>query len=846
MREASRVRLAMISVWHPRRLQSTRSAVISASRREIYTFRHAIDLELRATTWRNSLLQLVARSRSLSARSSSSATSSKDPMKQNNDALAKLMRWARQERNRRQKLKDKKGPVNGAIASTASPQTKPQSPRIIRRGTIPDQKNIDGTENSLIQSPLMLSNRVLDERQEPMTKERNRWNEDMLKTLEMIRTASPRSKSSDDLAKTELQTEMFNEKLADKQFSDVCFAKYSLDAVEVPFEAHIYPPVLEHGIDRVLFNPGVHFMQDPRSRVYNFPPELKHIMSVHEFDYDALPEYQISSKDKVLQSIAKENKCKYYGSTSSLTAMLSQFHYLISKWRPPNGMHISHHHDEQLKFTAAASMAASVFLRYMPETRLYAIDSDKSEDSEIILMWLGRSMELQLVTPLQEYENFRRSKSHMLGTEQRKDREAYHYSKCGDFMLRSQQDCMDPRLPNGGTFDLKTRAVAAVRYDMDHIHEVGETGYQLKTLHGKYESFESEYRDMIRASFLKYSLQARIGRMDGILVAYHNIARLFGFQYVPLEELDLCIHGENHKCLAKQEFAASMGILNDFLDRVTSEYPEQSFNLVFYVSPETNQMSIFLKLMTNAEIDTEQAKKRDQGFRLKPTAESIAKQLEDDPELPNSKVEEIVRTMERSEAEVRSEERNDEESAKANSCRVMSDRKAESDDQQVMSQPTGTDLSSSSLSDDEAWARSMKDFGIEIGRFTDDLASRELYQIDVRNFINGKELDVAANPEPTAEGQWTLQYSICRNQSPAEKRVAYTASIQSRARVNREKATTKTGIMYRELGLQGKQYQTMLDQLDQNRGTEVYSAGRLKEIMRSDGWIKKGHSASTQ
>ncbi|KAJ8097321.1 mitochondrial protein Pet127-domain-containing protein [Lipomyces tetrasporus] len=845
MREASRVRLAMISVWHPRRLQSTRSAMISASRREIYTFRRAIDLEFRATTWRNTLLQQVARSRSLPARPSSSAASSKDAMKQNNDTLVKLMRWARQERNRRQKLKDKKGPVNGAIASTASPQRKRRPPRMLRRETKSEQKNIDGTENSMTQSSLMLSNHVPDERQEPMAKERKQWNEDMLKTLEMIRTASPRSKSSNDIAETELQTETFTEKLADKQFSDICFAKYSLDAIEVPFEAHIYPPVLEHGIDRVLFNPGVHFMQDPRSRVYNFPPELKHIMSVHEFDYDALPEYQISSKDKVLQSIAKEHKCKYYGSTSSLTAMLSQFHYLISKWRPPNGTHISHHHDETLKFTAAASMAASVFLRYMPETGLYAIDSDKSEDSEIILMWLGRSMELQLVTPLQEYENFRRSKSHMLGPEQRKDREAYHYSKCGDFMLRSQQDCMDPRLPNGGTFDLKTRAVAAVRYDMDHIHEVGETGYQLKTLHGKYESFESEYRDMIRASFLKYSLQARIGRMDGILVAYHNIARLFGFQYVPLEELDLCIHGENHKFLAKQEFAASMGILNDFLDRVTTEYPGQSVNLVFYVSPETNQMSIFLKLMTNEEIDTEQAKKRDQGFRLKPTAERIAKQLEDDPELPNSKVEEIVRTMERSEAEVRSAERN-EESVMTDSCRVVSDRNDESDYQQGVSQPTGTDLFSSSLSDDEAWARSMKDFGIEIGRFTDDLASRELYQIDVRNFINGKELDFAANPEPTAEGQWKLQYTIFRNQSPAAKRVAYTASIQSRARVNREQVTTKAGIMYRELGLQGKQYQTMLDQLDQNRGTEVYTPGRLKEIMRSDGWIKKMHSTSTQ
>lgn len=33
---------------------------------------------------------------------------------------------------------------------------------------------------------------------------------------------------------------------------------------------------------------------------------------------------------------------------------------------------------------------------------------------------------------------------------------------------------------------------------------------------------------------LKYSMQVRIGMMDGIFLAYHNTKRLFGFQYIPL------------------------------------------------------------------------------------------------------------------------------------------------------------------------------------------------------------------------------------------------------------------------------------------------------------------------
>jgi len=35
-----------------------------------------------------------------------------------------------------------------------------------------------------------------------------------------------------------------------------------------------------------------------------------------------------------------------------------------------------------------------------------------------------------------------------------------------------------------------------------------------------------------------------MGNMDGIFVAYHNVAKLFGFQYIPLEEMEECLHGE--------------------------------------------------------------------------------------------------------------------------------------------------------------------------------------------------------------------------------------------------------------------------------------------------------------
>ena len=56
--------------------------------------------------------------------------------------------------------------------------------------------------------------------------------------------------------------------------------------------------------------------------------------------------------------------------------------------------------------------------------------------------------------------------------------------------------------------------------------------YKITQQAGLWNSFERELYDMIRAAFLKYSGQCRIGRMDGAFVTYHNTQEIFGFQYV--------------------------------------------------------------------------------------------------------------------------------------------------------------------------------------------------------------------------------------------------------------------------------------------------------------------------
>ena len=95
-------------------------------------------------------------------------------------------------------------------------------------------------------------------------------------------------------------------------------------------------PRLHHGLDRVLFMQGVYQLQDRRSKVYNFDPYLQKIMPVTEFDYDALTAYKTSSQDNFLSEFAKKHGKKYVGSTSSLSGVLSQFHFLLSAFRGLN------------------------------------------------------------------------------------------------------------------------------------------------------------------------------------------------------------------------------------------------------------------------------------------------------------------------------------------------------------------------------------------------------------------------------------------------------------------------------------------------------------------------------
>ena len=295
-------------------------------------------------------------------------------------------------------------------------------------------------------------------------------------------------------------------------------------------------------------------------------------MPVSEFDFAALKQYITSSKDTSLIDIAEAHGKRYIGSSSSMTGVLAHFHFLLSQWREINITMMSQGFPDKLKsFTLIQRCPSAIFLRWKEGT--YAIDADKEFNKSSVLSMLGRSMEKLLTLETKEFERYRRSSSDQVSQEERDARDSFHYSTMGDFLMRSQLDAYDSRLPGTGMFDLKTRAVVTVR--MDTRKPEHGSGYEIKDRFGEWESYEREYYDMIRSAFLKYSLQVRMGRMDGIFVAFHNTERIFGFQYVSLAEMDFAIHGQYDTAIGDQEFKLSLDLLNKILDRATKEFPEQ-------------------------------------------------------------------------------------------------------------------------------------------------------------------------------------------------------------------------------------------------------------------------------
>lgn len=144
----------------------------------------------------------------------------------------------------------------------------------------------------------------------------------------------------------------------------------------------------------------------------------------------------------------------------------------------------------------------------------------------------------------------------------------YRYMRSGKMILRSQIDTRG-KDENGKdiVFELKTRASAPLRYDI--MNYIDYLDYEVAKFRGKHSSFEREYYDLIRGGFLKYIMQMKIGQMQGAAIAYHNTQKVFGFQYVKLEEMEKRVFGCSQ--FSNIVFKSSLSILERILDYILDD-----------------------------------------------------------------------------------------------------------------------------------------------------------------------------------------------------------------------------------------------------------------------------------
>lgn len=397
-----------------------------------------------------------------------------------------------------------------------------------------------------------------------------------------------------------------------------------LDPVHVEQSAQV--PTLCHGLDVVFRKSGLYPLETPwdiicsdryshrpdrssktRNRRY-FSDSLSTIVQPDQIDWSAIPSYVPAARDGLLHKMGAS--CKgvvYCSSTSSMTPSLSAFYHLISNFSPTAlvGGLSTHIRDLPASFSRIHRKPVAITLERTGAAQkgaqseyVYSVSAHSGIDrGPPILRNLGHTMERMLTSSPQDFAQryVLSDMSTVVDTAQGididPDSQFFHFTQADKFLLRAQIDCRDEE--TGHVFDVKTRAVAPIRYDLDNYEAF--IRHRLRFLHGRQDSYEREFYDMVRSVFLKYALQLRIGRMNGALVTYHNTTQVLGFEYVQLEEIEAYVFGDRR--WADTAFSVALRLMSDVLDRVVDElsprFEDESVKVVFATEWTQLQLWVF-------------------------------------------------------------------------------------------------------------------------------------------------------------------------------------------------------------------------------------------------------------
>eukprot|EP00291_Cryptomonas_curvata_P016222 CAMPEP_0172155286 /NCGR_PEP_ID=MMETSP1050-20130122/2538_1 /TAXON_ID=233186 /ORGANISM="Cryptomonas curvata, Strain CCAP979/52" /LENGTH=718 /DNA_ID=CAMNT_0012824161 /DNA_START=44 /DNA_END=2195 /DNA_ORIENTATION=+ len=349
-------------------------------------------------------------------------------------------------------------------------------------------------------------------------------------------------------------------------------------------------PRLAHGLSRVLHADNA-VATTLRGGVAGEPlsPYLHRIVQPERINWEAIPPFTPASRDASLHALAVSHRARYKASTSSITGLLSHCYQVVSNFRPVETRALSKSFKDASSSFTLTQLKKPVVVFLRPRDGVWGIDSDPERVNDMagnqILIDLGKTMERMLTM---RPADFRRlvikapGGAEPVEIPREMQLSTYNFSRVGDFMLRSQLDCI---YRGNQIFDLKTRATHAIRNAGRCGNQEAEPNkryldfldYRIKYQEGLFNSFEREIYDMMRSCFLKYCYQIRIGRMDGAFVTYHNTREIFGFQYLTLDLMDARTFGSPH--MAGVYFDRGCKLLERLLDEVVAGYRGQTVRL---------------------------------------------------------------------------------------------------------------------------------------------------------------------------------------------------------------------------------------------------------------------------
>lgn len=350
-------------------------------------------------------------------------------------------------------------------------------------------------------------------------------------------------------------------------------------------------PQLDHGLDRLLFALGPHAVTDFRTGLANFPQHVQTLSPLKDVDYSkTLILSELIPKDSELFGLAKEHKKKYAISFKTLTNVLLRFHMDISRNRPPNKAYFSTSFGgEPDDYTFSALKPLSLFVRYHPETEIYSIEPDQSEDEEFFPSIIDKVVEKNL------------TKDH--GGSSRDT-----CFSCDTFMVKATgTPCIDPRLPGSGLFNIKAHDVVLRRSKQEYIDPALAQTRPLTNVYGTGATLEHAKYDLCRSQLLRHSIEARLLQLDGSLIAYHDLDKVVGFEYMPLAYMDTLLHThgyadqhpdqnmetfeEQASATAELDFKLGVYAFSQLLERIAIHHPKQSVNLVLKAPAQHQELA---------------------------------------------------------------------------------------------------------------------------------------------------------------------------------------------------------------------------------------------------------------